>query len=279
MSNYFFSKTLSYNLKVMKKHISDSYAQTWQEMYNSLSRQKKAKRMVKVFQDFLGLSKLKKLRVLDVGCSTGIIDNTLSAYFKEVVGIDSDSQAINFANKTFKNDHLKFMKGDALSLSFADNSFDVVICAHIYEHVPNSKKLFKEIYRVLKPGGICYVAAINKLWPIEPHYFLPGLDWFPKKIANAYLKLLKGIPVYDINPLSYWGLKSITKNFEITEYTQKIVTNPRCFEYENIPVVNILGWNLFSLFSPFVKYLAPTFFWLLVKPNKLSSDFPAQQSS
>ena len=42
---------------------------------------------------------------------------------------------------------------DATHLSFADNSFDVVIGNHILEHIPNDTKAMEEIYRVLKPAG------------------------------------------------------------------------------------------------------------------------------
>ena len=42
---------------------------------------------------------------------------------------------------------------DLTSLSFSDNSFDVVICNHVLEHIVNEKQALNEIYRVLKPGG------------------------------------------------------------------------------------------------------------------------------
>lgn len=39
------------------------------------------------------------------------------------------------------------------ALPFASNSFDIVLCNHVLEHVENDKEAIKEIYRVLKPGG------------------------------------------------------------------------------------------------------------------------------
>jgi len=42
---------------------------------------------------------------------------------------------------------------DLQNLSFADNSFDVVISAEVFEHIPDTYKAFKEVHRVLKPGG------------------------------------------------------------------------------------------------------------------------------
>ena len=43
---------------------------------------------------------------------------------------------------------------DATNLSFADNSFDIVIANHILEHIPDDKKAMREIYRVLHPQGV-----------------------------------------------------------------------------------------------------------------------------
>ena len=42
---------------------------------------------------------------------------------------------------------------DLQNLSFADNSFDIVISSEVFEHIPNAYKAFREVYRVLKPGG------------------------------------------------------------------------------------------------------------------------------
>jgi SAM-dependent methyltransferase len=42
---------------------------------------------------------------------------------------------------------------DITQLCFRDNCFDVVMCNHVLEHVPNDGKALSEIYRVLKPGG------------------------------------------------------------------------------------------------------------------------------
>lgn len=45
------------------------------------------------------------------------------------------------------------IKLDVQQMPFEDNSFDVVMCNHVFEHVPNDKKAMREILRVLKPGG------------------------------------------------------------------------------------------------------------------------------
>ncbi len=45
------------------------------------------------------------------------------------------------------------IKADILSLPFEDESFDVVLCNHVLEHIPDDRKAMSELYRVMKPGG------------------------------------------------------------------------------------------------------------------------------
>ena len=46
------------------------------------------------------------------------------------------------------------VKADICKLPFNDNSFDVVFCNHVLEHIPDDKKAMQELYRVLKPNGM-----------------------------------------------------------------------------------------------------------------------------
>lgn len=51
------------------------------------------------------------------------------------------------------NSPLADVKADICDLPFADNAFDVILCNHVLEHIPNDTKAMQELYRVLKPGG------------------------------------------------------------------------------------------------------------------------------
>src|SRR5262245_34573534 len=123
-------------------------------LYDVAQREQKANKILSILTDYLG-DNLKNLVLLDVGCSTGIMTNLLSNKFQRTDGIDSDVDGVVFAQKKFARSNLSFVVGDAMNLDFSDNSFDVVNCSHIYEHVPDSQRLMSEICRVLKPEGIC----------------------------------------------------------------------------------------------------------------------------
>ncbi|MBU2995026.1 methyltransferase domain-containing protein [Cellulophaga baltica] len=51
------------------------------------------------------------------------------------------------------NSPLADVKADICNLPFEENSFDVIFCNHVLEHIPNDKKAMEEMYRILKPGG------------------------------------------------------------------------------------------------------------------------------
>ena len=245
------------------------YASNRPSMYDRTSREKRAERMIKTLAEYFGEKRLSSLTVLDVGSSTGIIDNILSKKFKKVVGSDIDEGAVEYAKKTFKKSNLEFRISDAMNLPFAQNSFDVVICAQVYEHVPNTQKLFNEIYRVLKPGGVCYLAALNKLRIFEPHYGLPFLSWLPKGVANFYLRVTNKGNKYFETLRTYWELQEMNKKFEIIDWTREIILNPKKYGYDDKIPENQISSKIILFLSLFYKIFSPTFFWLLVKPKDI----------
>lgn len=52
------------------------------------------------------------------------------------------------------NSPLADVKADICNLPFKDNEFDVILCNHVLEHIPNDSQAMKELYRVLKPSGM-----------------------------------------------------------------------------------------------------------------------------
>jgi SAM-dependent methyltransferase len=51
------------------------------------------------------------------------------------------------------NSPLADVKADICNLPFKDNEFDVILCNHVLEHIPDDTKAMQELYRILKPGG------------------------------------------------------------------------------------------------------------------------------
>ncbi len=229
-------------------------------------RTRKAMTMVAVLTDKLG-SDLSTYKALDVGGSTGIIDNYLADYFASVTCIDIDETAIKGAKEKFIKDNLHFQLGDAINLKFPDFSFDIVICSHIYEHVPSAEKLMQEIFRVLKPGGICFFAAANRFMLMEPHYRLPLLSAIPRFLSHTYLKVFRGIPYYHELLYSPWALKELVQAFEVEDYTSKTIYQAYKFKTDYMVRPGSLKEIIAKLIVSYFYFLCPSYIWLLTKPK------------
>ena len=258
--------------KTNKSDVNHSYQLDYSKMhsdtvYNTKMRDGKAKKIISIFDDYYS-GKLNNLSLLDIGCSAGFISNMLSKHFRKVIAIDIDHKAVDYAIKNNSAKNLQFAIRDGMNLNFLDNTFDVVVCNHIYEHVPNSKKLIDEIYRVLKPGGICYFAAGNRLKIMEDHYKLPFLSIIPKPLAHLYLRVLRLDEYYYEKHLTYWELKELVKNFTIIDYTTKVIRNPNKYYAIDMLRQGCLKQRLALFISKIAYWLCPTYIWLLHKKDK-----------
>ena len=102
---------------------------------------------------------LEGKRVLDIGCGIGGPAFVLAKkYGAKVVGVDIEPQLIEDATaraeKLGLSDSCEFVKVEAGPLIFDDNSFDVVFSSGTIMTIEGKQEVFKDILRVLKPGGI-----------------------------------------------------------------------------------------------------------------------------
>lgn len=85
------------------------------------------------------------IRVLHVAPDFGLYLWLKRQQSVEYVGTDLDASRYR---------HIDNMQSaDLTATPFADNSFDIIICSHVLEHVPDDKAAFAEIFRILKPAG------------------------------------------------------------------------------------------------------------------------------
>ena len=66
-------------------------------------------------------------------------------------------ETIDYISTDFENEFLADQKYDITKLEIADNQFDFIICYHILEHIENDGQAMKELFRVLKPGGVAII--------------------------------------------------------------------------------------------------------------------------
>jgi len=121
---------------------------------------------------------LKGVSVLDVGCGLGGPCRMLAdEYNCQTTGIDLSSEYIRTATKLSQlvnlNEKTIFIQGDATQLPFEDNAFDVVWTQHVQMNIPDKKKFYSEINRVLKTGGYFLFYDILKKGEGEILYPMP----------------------------------------------------------------------------------------------------------
>ena len=224
---------------------------------------RKQKKIIAVLED--DLADLSQLSVLEIGCAAGYGSKYFIDFFKSVVAVDVDIPAVQYASAKNHNSNLYYGIVDAQQLPFPDECFDVVVCVHIYEHVPDADKLMGEIFRMLRPGGVCYFAAGNRFAYMEPHYCLPLLSVVPKPLAHLYLRLLgRGVHYYE-NHRSLWGLKALVSKFIVSDYTIEIVKNPEKFQATDMLQSGSRKQNVSLFLLRLAYWLCPTYVWLLKK--------------
>ena len=225
--------------------------------------------MLSVLEDFLN-EPLAECDVLNVGGSAGAIDNFLADYVGRVVGIDIDDSAIRHAQQEFEKGNLEFQVTDALNLPFDDASFDVVICSHVYEHVPDPVKMFGEIHRVLRPDGICYFSAGNRLMWNEPNYNLPLLAVLLRLLAHVYIRIAGKADYYHEKHLTYWGLKSLVHNFTRNDYTVRLINEPERFHTEYMLPAGSMKSRIAGLVPNWLHWALPGYIWDLPKSPSIA---------
>ncbi len=158
-------------------------------------------------------------RAVDLGAGTGIIRKALEQTSGNTIfGLEIDGEFIVETER--------MVRGDVLRIPFASESLDFAILNHLYEHVPDAGELFRETYRVLKPGGRAYVTAGSRHAIIEPHYRLPFLSWVPKGVAGAYLRVThRGHSYEGIRFLTYRPLTRLMRaaGFIVHDVTERAI--------------------------------------------------------
>lgn len=96
--------------------------------------------------------------VLDVGSGIGGPSRCIAREFGcRVTGVDLTDEycrvATMLAERVGLSHLVSYRQGDALSLPFSDGVFDVVWTQHVAMNIPDKATLYREMYRVLKPGG------------------------------------------------------------------------------------------------------------------------------
>lgn len=225
------------------------------------SRSGKARRIVRLFGERMRQAEL----VVDLGAGTGAIRNELASLLPgRVVGIELDRRRIHHG--------AAMVQGDVCRLPFANASVDFAILNHLYEHVDHQNRLFKELFRVLKPGGEAFMSAGNRLAVIEPHYRLPFLSWLPRPLASLYLRVTgRGTRYEGIHFRTYKSLAGMITSAGLVLVDETEFVFNMALEEVHGPGLTLL-WRATqklpkAVRRPLVTRLIPQWFFILRRPQ------------
>jgi ubiquinone/menaquinone biosynthesis C-methylase UbiE len=124
-------------------------------------------------------------RILDVGCGDGFYLHILSnlGLKLKLIGVDFDPNALESAKDNLKKDIPLYQADLMKKLPFTDKSFDKIIVSEVIEHLPNDLKGLREIYRVLKPGGIVVFSVPNQNYT----FLWDPPNWFIEKLTGTHI--------------------------------------------------------------------------------------------
>ena len=234
--------------------------------WGSDNREQKARNILQCLNLLTDLD-LETLSCVDIGCGSGGISAHLAPSFKQVCGVDPEPWE-RWGHYTSAHPTLSFREESIENLSLPDNSVDIVICNQVYEHVPSPQILIAQIFRILKPGGICYFAGPNLLYPIEPHVHWPFVHWIPRRLAVAILNYAAPGKVLDAYSTTYWQLKRWLRQFDVVDAVPQLIKHRA--ELKS-------GGNLWGIFRivPLwllrtMGFLSPGLIFLVTKPADLS---------
>lgn len=154
-------------------------------------------------------------RILDIGSGPGLLVEDMATIIGSnglICGIDISKDMVTLSKKRcFHLPQVELREGDATSLPYEDEKFDVAVSTQVYEYIEDIQLCLKELYRVLKPGGRALVLCTDwdtLLWntgdlermdriltAFESHCADPRL---PRKIAPKLRKVGFNLTKHDV---------------------------------------------------------------------------------
>lgn len=228
------------------------------------SRQSKASKIIRLVESCAG--RLADRDVLDIGTGSGFIASALAKRAGSVLSVDvNDERLVR---------DFEYKRVDSERLPCPDESFDIVVSNHVIEHVNDQALHLREVARVLRPGGLCYLATPNRWRVVEPHFRLPFLSWLPPNLRDGYVRLTRRGEWFDVQPLSYSGIDALAAGAGLTcsDLTPSMVAlslGPRA----SMPL------EAAGAVWPAVRFLLPTFGVALRKTSNAISKQPPLAAS
>jgi len=179
-----------------KKIIHDHFSKTadvWRDrIYKPQNQQRAFEYFDKQYRfdyvtEMIPKANISRSHALDVGCGAGQMVPVLIEKGYEVHALDVSKEMVNLTKQLADSKKITadVKIGDCENLDFPDNYFDVYVAMGVIEYMDDDLPMLKEIYRVLKPGGIAIV-TIRNILSLHVRWRTFYLKFFELPIKNVF---------------------------------------------------------------------------------------------
>ncbi|KYK29160.1 hypothetical protein AYK20_00415 [Thermoplasmatales archaeon SG8-52-1] len=157
----------------------ETYMKKYPELYKNLAD---------IVKKYIS-KKVKNPIIIDLGAGPGLLSLEIVKNIPkaQIIAIDPSEIMLKFANKNVKKDGFKTIIGTSERIDLENDSADIVVSRFSLTYWKNPVKSFKEIYRVLKPGGKFILEALNKDFP-KIKLFLIKIHMFFKSAGSDVIR-------------------------------------------------------------------------------------------
>lgn len=191
-------------INFLDKKFYPSYSTNWDDKY---------------FREYLENYINPNTIILDFGAGAGIVEEmNFRGIAKQVYGVDPDPRVKN-------NPYLDFAfigVGEEMNF-FKDETFDIVFCDNVFEHVENPIPLLKEVNRVLKKGGILIAKTPNR------NHYMPLVARLTPTWFHKFYNKVRGRNETDTFK-TYYNLNSLHQQSKLSLKTGFKISEIKCIE-------------------------------------------------
>ena len=154
-------------------------------------------------------------RLLEVGCGTGSLAIAAATRGCDVVATDLSMRWAVLARKRLaeaETRNVALVCCSAEQPPFADASFDVVVASDVIEHASDQRAFVAGCARMLKPGGLLFLATPNRFsLGLETHVRLWGVGFLPRPLAKRYARAVRKSTYEHVRLRSALGLRRLLR--------------------------------------------------------------------
>lgn len=204
--------------------------------------------IIKIVQKFIPFKKI----ILDVGCSQGTISLILAEKGYKMIGIDTITESLNYANLKYEKGNCNFVTADMNMLPFT-NKFDCIIISEVIEHIDQPLDILTLLRSYLKEHGILIITTPNGCSILNIN--IPRYNRFKLRNKNIKIGPEKKDHVFNFDMSE---IKTILEGagFDIIEsrYINSYLLNPITYHiYGKLSLDIIYKINLFFSNIPIFK--------------------------